>query len=799
MIFGRCAKVAICAVLFAHPSILRGNALSDCARIFEAEIREGVVHGAAVVAGGLDGETLSGAWGWADAAHTLPMTTRTVVDVASVTKAAAGVTAYLVAHARGAVDFDTPFTNYLASYTAPLARKVAIRDLANHVSGFGEADGGPRVYFSKDPQTMLRNVLSMPPAAPKCGMVVYSCRNYFLLGQAFEALTGRRVDDFCRKEIFDPLGMKDTALGAPPPGIGVERLAQTMCTKQPGVISDEVARPLWAAGIGTFNAGLFSTAEDLAKLMRAYLRGGVCDNGTRLFGPAEMAQIVPSTNRVEGARMFGWQYATADLPNELRGTSLFHSGWSGQTVLFDLKRRRYAVVLTTRCGDYNRAKRDRFKAIAALIGHNTSHEDEKPFLRVAIMSDIQGQPYPEDAGMRNLERALDVLAPLKPDVIVNNGDINDSGNNMDAVAYYKARCDARLGKIPHVACMGNHEIGFITKENRPYRTSAVCLREFNAVFGSAPDDLLVHKVIGGCDFVALSLSRIEGYTTVEIARLKDALDAAVARDAMRPIFVVTHYHPLRTVNDSRSEAQGGALRRLLDAYPQAISISGHTHNPLQDPRSIWQGAFTAVDTSTLCYGCIENSPPAVNQISCLIPYGHESVGFMLLEVFRDHLVFRRFSARDGREIEPDSRWTIPWPHNSATAPYSFARRRAAESAPQFGGDAEPTLWYDFGYVYLLFNAAEDRSSVFGYRIELSDEGGDPKSYFQLSDYYRIPEHRQRRVVFKAPPRALMPGGSYRCRIFPVGFFGSEGKPCDWRFTIRSSYCFRTEVVPFVQE
>ena len=85
MTLRRCAKIVMCAVLFAHPSILRGNALSDCARIFEAEIREGVVHGAAVVAGGLEGETISGAWGWADAAHTVPMTTRTVVDVASVT------------------------------------------------------------------------------------------------------------------------------------------------------------------------------------------------------------------------------------------------------------------------------------------------------------------------------------------------------------------------------------------------------------------------------------------------------------------------------------------------------------------------------------------------------------------------------------------------------------------------------------------------------------------------------------------------------------------------------------------
>lgn len=48
-----------------------------------------------------------------------------------------------------------------------------------------------------------------------------------------------------------------------------------------------------AAGIGTFNAGLFSTTEDLAKLMRVYLRGGVCDGGTRLFGEAEMAEIAP--------------------------------------------------------------------------------------------------------------------------------------------------------------------------------------------------------------------------------------------------------------------------------------------------------------------------------------------------------------------------------------------------------------------------------------------------------------------------------------------------------------------------
>ena len=362
------ALFSFAIAIVACPGIADSSAIQECARIFEADIREGVVLGAAVVAGGLDGDEVSASWGWADAAHTIPMTTRTVIDVASVTKTAAGATAYLVAHAKGLVNFDVPFTNHLATYKVLLPRPVTIRDLANHVSGFGEADGRPRVYFSPDAETMLRNVLSMPPMEPTRGKVVYSCRNYVLLGQVFESVTGQRLNDFCRKEIFDPLGMKDTSLGAHPEGVGVERLAQTMGTERPGVISDEVARPLWGAGIGTFNAGMFSTAEDMAKLMRVYLRGGVADGGARLFGAAEMAEIAPSpTNRIDGARSFGWQSFCKGLPEALWGTSLFHSGWSGQTVLFDLKRRRYAVVFTTRCGDYARAKRDRFAAIAALL------------------------------------------------------------------------------------------------------------------------------------------------------------------------------------------------------------------------------------------------------------------------------------------------------------------------------------------------------------------------------------------------------------------------------------------------
>ncbi len=111
-------------------------------RIFEQEIDHGVIHGATVLAGGLDGEEVRASWGLADEAHSRPMTPTTVIDVASVTKAAAGVTAFLVAHRKGLVDFDAPLADVLPTFSAPLSRRLTIRDLANHVSGYGEADVG---------------------------------------------------------------------------------------------------------------------------------------------------------------------------------------------------------------------------------------------------------------------------------------------------------------------------------------------------------------------------------------------------------------------------------------------------------------------------------------------------------------------------------------------------------------------------------------------------------------------------------------------------------------------------------
>ena len=335
--------------------------------VFEEEMRDGIVHGAVVYAGTPEQNLFLAELGFADAAHTSPMRMDTVIDIASVTKAAACVTALLICRSRGWIDFDAPFTEYLPDFQAKLFVPIRVRDLANHTSGFCEVPGETRrPYFDESGIRMLENMLTVPPPYPPTAEARYACWNYILLAMILERVTGRRFPEFCRDEIFLPLGMEESAVGTPPP-VSPERLAQTFGTERPGMISDFVAFRIYRSGGTTGNAGMFSSAQDLGKLLRCYLRHGALENGSRLFDEESFREIVPDrAKKFDGYRRFGWIIYDALLWDAAYGRSLLHSGWSGQTVFLDLEKNFFAVVLTTRCGDYSRAKQDRFRVIRTL-------------------------------------------------------------------------------------------------------------------------------------------------------------------------------------------------------------------------------------------------------------------------------------------------------------------------------------------------------------------------------------------------------------------------------------------------
>ncbi|MBO4632671.1 MAG: metallophosphoesterase [Lentisphaeria bacterium] len=407
-------------------------------------------------------------------------------------------------------------------------------------------------------------------------------------------------------------------------------------------------------------------------------------------------------------------------------------------------------------------------------------KDRNPLLKVAVISDIQGYAEEYDWGMHNTELAFKLLAPKQPDVLMMGGDLAD-GPRKDAFEYYQNLVHRYFaGKIPvSVACAGNHDYSSAEKHDAAW--SEELYRRFSAALEQTPDNPY-HQVISGYDFIALSeditSSNPLHYSESMIAKLDAELKKAVSRDPEKPVFVITHFLPRNTVPGSHGASGIPELRELFNQYPQVVSFSCHVHYPLEDERNIWQGEFTAVQTSSLSYACMEEKP--FNSCNSIIPFAREAVQCLYLEIFADHLEIHRYNVEDQREIKPDQVWNVDIPYLPATARYTDARKKSRK-APEFPSGTQAYLRYDYGYLYLIFEQAEHEDFTQFYKLILSDLDEAGNAVFKsetlyVSNFYRLERNRDHRQVIQLPGKDLTPKGRMRAEIYPVESFGNIGKP-----------------------
>ena len=396
-------------------------------------------------------------------------------------------------------------------------------------------------------------------------------------------------------------------------------------------------------------------------------------------------------------------------------------------------------------------------------------------LKVAIISDSQAYPTLSDWGMNNLDKALKFIAPMKPDVLLMAGDLAD-GTNFDTFKLYRELLTKYFAPIPiHVGCAGNHDY-WVPRGTE--RQPEYIYSEMSRLIGQKNANPL-HEVVGGFDFIALSedINMTDGYSKKMLDALEKEIQSAIARDADKPVFVVTHFHPADTVSGSHTSSGRPELRKLFNRYKQIVSISGHTHCPLEDERCIWQGEFTAVNTSTLAYGCVEEK--CYNNCSVIIPFAREVQHIMFMEIYPDHFDIHRFNTGDCREIKPDALWSCPIPYRPEEAKYT-ANRKLERTAPEFPDDAHGVIRYDFGYLYLIFDQAlhEDFTHFYDIKVyEKADGKLELKSEERyISDFYRLQGIAGRPLVYKLPAEVITPGSFCRVEIYPVESFGNTGKP-----------------------
>jgi len=225
---------------------------------------------------------------------------------------------------------------------------ITIKHLLTHTSGLPAWK--PLYLEAKEPGHVVSYLGQIPLEYEIGSKVVYSCLGYILLGKLIERVTGTNLDALASERIFYPLEMSDTFYN--PSSENTHRCAATEDSSSSqkrmtesyerhdwregvlvGQVHDENAH--WLGGIAG-NAGLFSTAEDLAKYCSVFL-----EDGDGILSRSSVDLMKQNhTMGLDGSRGLGWIV----MPDG----SLYHTGYTGTAIRLDFNRKFFAILLTNR-------------------------------------------------------------------------------------------------------------------------------------------------------------------------------------------------------------------------------------------------------------------------------------------------------------------------------------------------------------------------------------------------------------------------------------------------------------------
>jgi CubicO group peptidase (beta-lactamase class C family) len=178
----------------------------------------------------------------------------------------------------------------------------------------------------------------------------YSDVGFVVLWAAAERAAGEPLDELLRREMWEPLGMRSTGFN---PGEGCARCVPTFKradgTPVRGKVHDPIARKL--GGVAG-NAGLFSTAGDLARFAAMLASGGELE-GVRVLEEETIRRFTRRQPNAEN-RALGWE-----TPNERGGSAgrelsrraFGHTGFTGTSLWVDPERATWTVLLANRTFD----------------------------------------------------------------------------------------------------------------------------------------------------------------------------------------------------------------------------------------------------------------------------------------------------------------------------------------------------------------------------------------------------------------------------------------------------------------
>ena len=430
--------------------------------------------------------------------------------------------------------------------------------------------------------------------------------------------------------------------------------------------------------------------------------------------------------------------------------------------------------------------------------------EEEPQLSFFVMSDVHTSSL-DDKNRGIWSSHFDTLASINPDpdLIISNGDqINDNNNNTAPDhQVVKTIFDENIDRLglddtPILMSHGNHDVG-----------NADMAKYYGDWFANASGGYY-EKTIDGQTFLVIDTER---YSGAQRTWLQGRLAALSAESGAlnTPIFVVGHRPTANTVYDG-AQASNAALTSDLSGYPQAVYFSGHSHLHLNDERSIWQGAFTAVNDGSMSYTETPHDAYQIYGDALWDEFTIPTAQAHYVEVYSDRTEIDRinFAAEDERTYTNGAwgyqsgypfasagtlagpTWTVRLDGSTAEEvranfDYTAAARDAVAPVQQ----GAPEHIVTNGADVLRVPAATDDEAVYGYDVRVRDAvtgaealpiraGAKVLADFQIAprpSVLEIPLAIRNGRQADAPLLTLTKGTSYIAEVTAVDMYGNRSE------------------------
>lgn len=306
-----------------------------------------------------------------------------------------------------------------------------------------------------------------------------------------------------------------------------------------------------------------------------------------------------------------------------------------------------------------------------------------------------------------------------------------------------------------------------------------------------------HCVIGGYHILAVTPNGDQPitYSPNVITWLDQQLDAITKTDPNRYVIVLTHPMIYNTIYGSLLGEDGGVwtstlpnywatrvLTGVLEKYPQVVSFHGHLHFPINDPRSLWQGKWTALGCGSTRYMAIEpagwegisSTPTVMNDAN------NFSQGYLVqFDVNGNMRIVRMDFFNNGTIGEP---YVMQYPDAAGAnlAKYNNVTRKAANQAPTMS-TIEAKDVKDNEAASVTFAAGKDDEFVHHYIVTLSKAGNVVATKKILADFYLHPKTSEMKSSWTVDFGTLSESGQYTVSVVAVDSWDTESAPVSATF------------------